>query len=235
MTEQTRAWFARALASAIEAGADPACRRFLGPIVPGAALPGGARLPGLPHELDPPQAAFNLAWMLGWSERDALQGDPQGSALAAMLAAADWRARSARRLARSVPSLADLFAALAGCRAGMARADADADALALRGVVALLGGSDVDAGRARALLPQRPGSGGDPLWRDAERASTWVRAALIAMRAEADVAARWSEPPPAPWPGRLPERGPALLLRTISDASLDAMPIDLWLSYLVDR
>src|SRR5690606_13030117 len=44
----------------------PACVRVLGPIVPGAVLPGGARVPGTRHELDPVQAAFNIGAMIRW-------------------------------------------------------------------------------------------------------------------------------------------------------------------------
>jgi 2-methylcitrate dehydratase len=42
----------------------PACRKLLGPVVPGAEVrPGGVRVPGLPYRLDPVQAAFNLGCM----------------------------------------------------------------------------------------------------------------------------------------------------------------------------
>ncbi len=45
----------------------PACAKLLGPVVPGATLPGrGARVPGTPHELDPVQAAFNIGAMVRW-------------------------------------------------------------------------------------------------------------------------------------------------------------------------
>src|SRR5207302_6339623 len=45
----------------------PACVKLLGPIVPGATLPGrGARVPGTSHELDPVQAAFNIGAMVRW-------------------------------------------------------------------------------------------------------------------------------------------------------------------------
>ncbi|MGH8370879.1 MAG: MmgE/PrpD family protein, partial [Gammaproteobacteria bacterium] len=33
----------------------PACTKLLGPIVPGATLPGGARVPGTNYELEPVQ------------------------------------------------------------------------------------------------------------------------------------------------------------------------------------
>ncbi|HEY1991206.1 MAG TPA: MmgE/PrpD family protein, partial [Gammaproteobacteria bacterium] len=35
----------------------PACTKLLGPVVPGATLPGGARVPGTSLERDPVQAA----------------------------------------------------------------------------------------------------------------------------------------------------------------------------------
>jgi len=44
----------------------PACTKLLGPVVPGATMDGGARVPGTVHELDPVQAAFNLGTMIRW-------------------------------------------------------------------------------------------------------------------------------------------------------------------------
>ena len=44
----------------------PACAKILGPIVPGAELRGGARVPGTSHELDPAEAAFNIGAMIRW-------------------------------------------------------------------------------------------------------------------------------------------------------------------------
>src|SRR5205814_292819 len=37
-----------------------ACRRVLGPLVPGAQMPNGSRVPGTKFELDPVTAAFNI-------------------------------------------------------------------------------------------------------------------------------------------------------------------------------
>ncbi|MDW9142337.1 MmgE/PrpD family protein, partial [Legionella pneumophila] len=42
------------------------CTKLMGPIVPGATLPGGARVPGTNYELDPVQAAFNIGTMIRW-------------------------------------------------------------------------------------------------------------------------------------------------------------------------
>src|SRR3990167_7346610 len=44
----------------------PECTKLLGPVVPGAVLPGGARVPGTSYELDPVQAAFNVGTFVRW-------------------------------------------------------------------------------------------------------------------------------------------------------------------------
>ncbi len=54
------------LACGFQALKYPACRKLLGPVVPGALMPGGARVPGLSYELDPVQAAFNIGTMIRW-------------------------------------------------------------------------------------------------------------------------------------------------------------------------
>jgi 2-methylcitrate dehydratase len=54
------------LACGFQALKYPACRKLLGPVVPGAVMPGGARVPGTSFELDPVQAAFNIGAMIRW-------------------------------------------------------------------------------------------------------------------------------------------------------------------------
>jgi 2-methylcitrate dehydratase len=44
----------------------PECVKHLGPIVPGATLSNGARVPGTDWQLDPVHAAFNLGAMIRW-------------------------------------------------------------------------------------------------------------------------------------------------------------------------
>lgn len=44
----------------------PACVKMLGPVVPGATMQGGARVPGTSYELDPVRAAFNIGAMVRW-------------------------------------------------------------------------------------------------------------------------------------------------------------------------
>lgn len=240
MAEAARSWVMRSLEQALDALQDPDCRAQLGPVVPGATLAGGARVPGLCFELDPPQAAFNLAVMLTWRRAASAPG---ASAMAALCAAADWRARRARLLAREVPTLGDVLAALEALRSVIAMRAADPDAAAVQGVVRLLGGDAVIAGQALRQLPVVAAASADDAvvtsprhlaLRQGELASQWLRAALYALRDAMPLEERWGLSPPTPWPGRLDVRGPALLRRCATDASLDAMPFDLWWSYLVD-
>jgi 2-methylcitrate dehydratase len=77
----------------------PACTRLLGPVVPGATLPGrGARVPGTEHELEPVQAAFNIGSMVRWLDFNdtwlaAEWGHPSDN-LGALLAVADYVGRA---------------------------------------------------------------------------------------------------------------------------------------------
>lgn len=246
MSESARAWVMRALEHALESAGDPGCRALLGPVVPGATLAGGARVPGLCYELDPPQAAFNLAVLLTW-RRDArgagASAHARDCAMATLCAAADWRARRARLMAKSVPTLGEVLAALDSLRGVIAMHAADPDAAAVQGVVRLLGGDAAIAGTALRQLPAAAASPSDDsalpsprrmALRQGELAAQWLRAALYALREAMPLEERWPALPPAPWPGRLEERGAVLLRRCATDASLDAMPFDLWWSYLVD-
>jgi 2-methylcitrate dehydratase len=78
----------------------PACAKLLGPIVPGAELRGGARVPGTRYELDPVTAAFDIGTMIRWLDFNdtwlaAEWGHPSDN-LGAILAVADYLSR--RRL-----------------------------------------------------------------------------------------------------------------------------------------
>ncbi|MBZ0086896.1 MAG: bifunctional 2-methylcitrate dehydratase/aconitate hydratase [Thermomonas sp.] len=82
---------------ALEALDYPACTKLLGPWVEGAALPGGARVPGTRFELDPVKAAFDIGATIRWLDYNdtwlaAEWGHPSDN-LGAILAVADWRAR----------------------------------------------------------------------------------------------------------------------------------------------
>lgn len=85
------------LACGFQALQYPACTRLIGPVVPGATLPGGARVPGTSYELDPVQAAFNIGTMIRWLDFNdtwlaAEWGHPSDN-LGAILAVADYLSR----------------------------------------------------------------------------------------------------------------------------------------------
>ena len=48
------------LACGFQALKYPACTKLLGPVVPGATMPGGSRVPGTSYELDPVMGAFSI-------------------------------------------------------------------------------------------------------------------------------------------------------------------------------
>jgi len=86
------------LGCGLEALEYPACTKLLGPIVPGAVIPNGARVPGTRFELDPVQAAFNIGAMIRWLDFNdtwlaAEWGHPSDN-LGGILAVADWLSRN---------------------------------------------------------------------------------------------------------------------------------------------
>ncbi len=94
----------------------PACTKLLGPVVPGATLKGGARVPGTDYELDPVQAAFNIGAMIRWLDFNdtwlaAEWGHPSDN-LGGILATADYLSRQARREGRKPLAMRDVLAAM---------------------------------------------------------------------------------------------------------------------------
>ena len=89
------------LACAMLAMKFPGCVRHLAPLVPGATLAGGARVPGTDLELDPVQAAFCIGTQIRWLDFNdtwlaAEWGHPSDN-LGAILAVADYLSRKAER------------------------------------------------------------------------------------------------------------------------------------------
>ncbi|PIE44933.1 MAG: 2-methylcitrate dehydratase [Gammaproteobacteria bacterium] len=85
------------LGCAMQALDYPACVKMLGPVVPGATLTNGARVPGTSHELEPVMAAFNIGAMIRWLDFNdtwlaAEWGHPSDN-LGAILAVADYVSR----------------------------------------------------------------------------------------------------------------------------------------------
>jgi 2-methylcitrate dehydratase len=88
------------LACGFQALKYPACTKLLGPVVPGATLTNGARVPGTAYELDPINAAFNIGAMIRWLDFNdtwlaAEWGHPSDN-LGGILAVADYLSRTGK-------------------------------------------------------------------------------------------------------------------------------------------
>ena len=218
-----------ALASGFRALGDPACTRWLGPVVPGATMAFGARVPGTSYVLDPVQAAFNLGVMVGWPGGPGA-GDVAWSGsharpadtLAGVLVVADFLARQALAEARPPLTLQDVLGRLGQARAiqqrlaattagtGAAGDHAMAVRVATAAVVAaMIGGThdQVSLAATCAWIEGDAHAAGVPAevasaregWVLADAASRGVRLAWLALAAEPDAAVAWP-----------PEIGPVL-------------------------
>ncbi|MEX9869221.1 bifunctional 2-methylcitrate dehydratase/aconitate hydratase [Providencia huaxiensis] len=94
----------------------PACKKLLGPIVPGTIVPNGTKIPGTQFQLDPVQGAFNLGTMCRWLDFNdtwlaAEWGHPSDN-LGGILATADWLSRENIAKGKSPLSIRDVLTAL---------------------------------------------------------------------------------------------------------------------------
>jgi 2-methylcitrate dehydratase len=194
------------LACGFQALKYPACTKLMGPVVPGATLTNGARVPGTAYELDPINAAFNIGAMIRWLDFNdtwlaAEWGHPSDN-LGGILAVADYLSRSGKPIAvRDVLS-------------GMIKAHEIQGVLALENsfnrvgldhvllvrvastavVTELLGGSReqiinavsnawVDGGALRTYR-HAPNTGSRKSWAAGDATSRAVRHALFALKGE---------------------------------------------------
>ena len=104
------------LGCGLEALEYPACKKLLGPLVPGTLVPHGAKVPGTSFQLDPVQAAFNIGTMIRWLDFNdtwlaAEWGHPSDN-LGGILATADWLSRNAVAAGRSPLTMRDVLTAM---------------------------------------------------------------------------------------------------------------------------
>jgi 2-methylcitrate dehydratase len=114
--EMARYCLMDALGCGILALSYPACNKLLGPIVPGATLRDGARVPGTGYQLDPVQAAFNIGAMIRWLDFNdtwlaAEWGHPSDN-LGAILAIADYLSRTNLQQGHPALQISDVITAL---------------------------------------------------------------------------------------------------------------------------
>jgi 2-methylcitrate dehydratase len=199
------------LACGFQALKYPACTKLLGAVVPGASMPGGARVPGTSFELDPVQAAFSIGAMVRWLDFNdtwlaAEWGHPSDN-LGAILAVNDYNARQARMHGKAPPTVRDLLAAMVKAheiqgvlalensfnRVGLdhvilVRVASTAVATALLGatseqVVAAVSNAWIDGGCLRTYR-HAPNTGSRKSWAAGDATSRAVRLALIALTGE---------------------------------------------------
>src|ERR1700729_3842232 len=101
------------LGCGLEALEYPACKKLMGPIVPGTIVPNGAKVPGTQFQLDPVMAAFNIGTMIRWLDFNdtwlaAEWGHPSDN-LGGILATADWLSRNAIASAKKPLTMKDVL------------------------------------------------------------------------------------------------------------------------------
>ncbi|MFC5531318.1 bifunctional 2-methylcitrate dehydratase/aconitate hydratase [Cohnella yongneupensis] len=199
----------------------PECTKLLGPVVPGAFLQGGARVPGTRFELDPVQAAFNIGCMIRWLDYNdtwlaAEWGHPSDN-LGSILAVADYVSRS--RIAEGSEPLTMRDVLTASIKAheiqGVLALDNSLNRVGLDHVLfvkiasaavvtAMLGGTKelvvgavsnawLDGGSLRTYR-HAPNTGSRKSWAAGDATSRAVRHALMAMSGEMGYATALSAP-----------------------------------------
>ena len=189
----------------------PACTKLLGPVVPGATMPGASRVPGTAWELDPVQGAFNIGALIRWLDFNdtwlaAEWGHPSDN-LGGILAMADYLSRQAVADGRAPLTVRDVLT-------GMIKAHEIQGVLALDNsfnrvgldhvllvriattavVTGMLGGTQeqvinavsnawIDGGALRTYR-HAPNTGSRKSWAAGDATSRGVRHALIAMTGE---------------------------------------------------
>lgn len=189
----------------------PACTKLLGPVVPGATLPGGSRVPGTSYELDPVQGAFNIGAMIRWLDFNdtwlaAEWGHPSDN-LGAILATADYLSRQRRMQGEEPLTMQDVLKAMIMAHEiqGVIALENSFNRVGLDHVLLvriastavvtrMLGGGRDDVinavsnawidGGALRTYRHAPNTGSRKSWAAGDATSRAVRLALIVMRGE---------------------------------------------------
>jgi 2-methylcitrate dehydratase len=199
------------LACGFQALQYPACTKLLGPVVPGAVMPGGSRVPGTSYELDPVQAAFNIGAMVRWLDFNdtwlaAEWGHPSDN-LGGILAVADFLARRSGAHGKTTLRVRDVLTAMIKAHEiqGVGALENSFNRVGLDHVLlvrlastavtaAMLGGSReqvinavsnafIDGGALRTYR-HAPNTGSRKSWAAGDATSRAVRHALMAMVGE---------------------------------------------------
>ena len=199
------------LACGFQALKYPACTKLMGPIVPGATMPGGARVPGTSYELDPVHAAFNIGAMIRWLDFNdtwlaAEWGHPSDN-LGAILSIADYLSRKNAAQGKKALTVRDVLTGMIKAheiqgitalensfnRVGLdhvllVRLASTAVATAMLGgtrdqVINAVSNAWIDGGALRTYR-HAPNTGSRKSWAAGDATSRAVRLALIALTGE---------------------------------------------------
>ena len=194
------------LGCALEALEHSACTKLLGPVVPGATLENGARVPGTGLQLDPVKAAFDIGATIRWLDFNdtwlaAEWGHPSDN-LGAILAVADWRSRAGAALSmrevlacaikaheiQGVMALKNSFNQVGLDHVALVKLASTAVASSLLGLsreqaLAALSQVFVD-GQSLRTYRHAPNTGSRKSWAAGDACSRAVRLALIAQAGE---------------------------------------------------
>ena len=185
----------------------PECTKLLGPIVPGALLNNGARVPGTDWQLDPVQAAFNIGAMIRWLDFNdtwlaAEWGHPSDN-LGGILALADYLSRTEQKSLtigdllhtmikaheiQGVLALDNSFNRVGLDHVLLVRVATAAVAAALLGatqdqIISAVANAWTDGGSLR-VYRHAPNTGPRKSWAAGDATSRGVRLALMAMQGE---------------------------------------------------
>ena len=196
-----------ALGCALLALRFPECTKHLGPVVPGAVLPDGARIPGTDWQLEPVHAAFNIGTMIRWLDFNdtwlaAEWGHPSDN-LGGILALADYLCRKKQRPLtvgdvlyamikaheiQGILALENSFNRVGLDHVLLVRVATAAVAAALLGgnqeqIVSAVANAWTDGGSLR-LYRHAPNTGARKSWAAGDATSRGVRLALMALQGE---------------------------------------------------
>ena len=194
------------LACGFQALKYPACTKLMGPVVPGATLTNGARVPGTAYELDPITAAFNIGAMIRWLDFNdtwlaAEWGHPSDN-LGGILAVADYLSRSGKRIAirdvltgmikaheiQGVLALENSFNRVGLDHVLLVRVASTAVVTAMLGgtrdqIINAVSNAFIDGGALRTYR-HAPNTGSRKSWAAGDATSRAVRHALFALKGE---------------------------------------------------
>jgi 2-methylcitrate dehydratase len=194
------------LACGFQALKYPACTKLMGPVVPGATLTNGARVPGTAYELDPITAAFNIGAMIRWLDFNdtwlaAEWGHPSDN-LGGILAVADYLSRAGKRVVvrdvltgmikaheiQGVLALENSFNRVGLDHVLLVRVASTAVVTAMLGgsrdqIINAVSNAWVDGGALRTYR-HAPNTGSRKSWAAGDATSRAVRHALFALKGE---------------------------------------------------